>query len=430
MISLNTFTGINNVADPLAIGVKGLVVADNVDIGPEGRRVSRRSGYSLALAASAPHSLFSCSQGAYFIIGSQLHYVTSLTESAGSFTVTSEILKTFPAVLNNVSFCEVAGRVFFSDGIFTGIVQNNKARSWGIPPPTFIPPSVVESNSGGIVNGLRQGYYFVAVTYQRSDGQESGSSRPLAFYINANDSGLDLSNIPVSIDPDVVSKDIYLSTTDGDVLYWMDNIPNATTTWSYDGASLGTGRMLSTEFKREAPAGQIAGFHKGRMYVADKDLLYYSDARNYEMFDERQYLQMTSVITMFAPVDDGFFLGTETDVMFVSGSDPSEFSKNSLNAGGPVRGTSQKVDATQFGIDGVHGEGYLWAADTGVYFGGNGSIVVNLTADKYLPARSNMGGSMIRKQNGNVQYIVSLQDPNTALYRRDTGVTETERNFF
>ena len=86
----------------------------------------------------------------------------------------------------------------------------------------------------GAANGLT-GVFKYAVTYYRSGNfpVESNPS-PISAEIDVTAHKVDLTDIPVSADPKIDTKRIYRTTAGGEILFWLDDIPNATTIYTDD----------------------------------------------------------------------------------------------------------------------------------------------------------------------------------------------------
>jgi len=120
MFSVDSFRGLNNVVDPLRLDLDWLVQADNVDITDTGA-LRRRAGYTLAQAGAFT--------GAYNTIALDRLYLVD----AGVL----KVMATTPVALKTLAstapmyWCEVNGRVFFNNGVDSGILEpDNTLTPW------------------------------------------------------------------------------------------------------------------------------------------------------------------------------------------------------------------------------------------------------------------------------------------------------------
>ena len=71
----------------------------------------------------------------------------------------------------HLSYVSVEGKIYYSNGTVTGIIENNRRKNWGVMTPRAI--SNVDSLSYG---HLDSGTYLLALTCMDSHGRESGAS--------------------------------------------------------------------------------------------------------------------------------------------------------------------------------------------------------------------------------------------------------------
>lgn len=399
-VTYSGFTGLrNNIAEE-RFAVTDLAAAVNVDLDESGR-LQRRDGYTSVMAGTKVHSIWSDENEEvclYVANGTLRRLLSDYT----SVTVRASVTD-LP-----MAYTRVNDLVYFSNEAVRGVydIRAGAARGWGIIPPS--PVGVIAS-----VGALPGGTYQVTTTYLTADGRESGAG--LAQAIDVGDGSSLVITLPVSADPQVVAKNVYVTTADGDVLYELTTLPNATTTTTYNGGVLA--RPLETQFLREAPAGQAVAFYRGRMFVACGDALYASSAFGYELFDLREYIQLDSRITMLAPMLDkefsdasqnsGFFIGTERSCGILVGSEPGNFQYVPKTAQGAIPGTVAMVDGTLF-ADGSSTARLipLWLTQRGICVGLPNMQVQNLTRAKYDFSATGQGAALFRHELS--RYIVNF----------------------
>lgn len=386
------FKGLRNTVGPESFDVGDLSVARNVDITDE-LRVQRRRGYAL-FAAGSYHSLFAAGDVMLGVLGSSLvRFFPAGTTSTLRTGLTSGL---------RMSYTAVGSRIYYSNGVETGCVDAGVDRSWGLVPPATQPAAASIGTPGPY------GTYSYAVTFVRADGQESGTgvAGAIACY-----GGIQFSGIPVSSDPTVTSKLIYVSPPDGDALYRALELPAAATTADYF-ATPGS-LPLATQFKQHAPAGQCVAYFAGHTLVAAGARLYVSDPYAPELFDLQRGYRFSSPITLVAPVDDGVYLGTEDGIVFLAGKDVTAWEYLPRADYGAILGTvayasAEDIDQSEQGLV------PLFATAQGICVGFNGGRFKNLTQERFSYPVTKRGAAVVRNHGGTVQYLAVLEGASTA----------------
>lgn len=394
------FTGLRNNIASERMAITDLVTAVNVDLDNSGR-LSRRAGYTSVLAGTRVHSMWAdeSEDVCLYVAGSALRRLNA--------DYTSTLVRSAVSDLP-VAYTRVNDLVYFANEAISGVydITAGAARAWGMDAPA----SVGITASVGVLSG---GVYQVTMTYLAADGRESGAG--LAQAIHVNDGSSLILWLPVSTDPQVVAKIVYVTTADGDMLYELATVGAAVTSATYNGGALS--RPLNTQFLSPAPAGQAVAFYRGRMFVACGDALYPSSAFGYELFDLREHLQLDSRITMLAPLMDkensdvsqnsGFFIGTERSCGVLVGSGPENFQYVPKLSYGAIPGTVAMVDGTLF-ADGSSTARLipLWLTQRGICAGLPNMQVQNLTRAKYDFSATGQGAAMFRHEQS--RYIVNF----------------------
>lgn len=385
---MKAFKGLRNTVTDERLEAGDLVTADNVDLDATGK-LSRRGGYASQVAA-AVHSLWSENALCLFVTG------TSLKRLATDYSSTT--LRTGLTASARMAYWMEHAKAYYSNGYETGIIENGTDRTWGLE----VPGLPMAANT---VGNLPPGTYQYVMTYVRSDGQESGAG--LAGQVSVTDGGISFTQIPVADDADVTYKVIYLTPANGDVLYQALFLDNADTSATYGDDGLNLQMPLRTQFMQGAPAGQIIAYYKGRMYVVDRNIVYPSQAFSPELFDIRDFIQYPSRVTLFAPVKDGIWLGTEEEIGFLSGSGPEDFTYTKEAGYGAIFGTlAYHFEQTKNG----EVRFALMTTDNGICAGYPGGTFVNLTESRYRYSQPNEGCALLRQPTtGPTQYLTVLR---------------------
>lgn len=375
-----TFKGLDKKHDFL--GLEYLKEAVNVDFDAAGR-IRRRSGHRV-IVQGAVSSLWSDGDTCLYVQGGILR---RLGDDMATFT-------DITPVNGDVCYYSAIGNVYFSDGVNSWVLKDGVARRWGIPRPP--------SPSLALTDGeMPSGRYMVAVTHVASDGRESGASN---FAVIEGGGGISITNIA---QPSDGFARIYATSVNGDTLFRVADLRNGETTATFYGDTSNV--PLRSGFAEPAPPGHLICYYKGIMYVADGNVIWYSDPYQPERFQmARNYIQMSNRITMMMPVQDGIFV-SDGEVKFLRGSSPKDFNVILCAEYDAIEGTAQHFDAKY--MESV-GKGVIFATPRGICVGLPGGSFRNLTEDGVAFPHGFRGVGHVRRANGLVQYLCLISGDN------------------
>lgn len=388
---IKKFAGLRNDVSSERFEPGDLEAAVNVDIDDSGR-LSRRGGVELK-RAGVTHSIWAKDDLCLFVEGGALK---QLNPDYTAFTLRADVGS------NAMSYERVNGRTYYSNGTVTGVVSDSGSRTWGLEVPGL--PQAAQA--GGY---LPSGDYQFVMTYLREDGQESGAG--IAGLITVTDGGIVFSDIPVSSDPTVSHKALYVTPQNGDVLYRAALLLNDVMTYTWAGGALAL--PLDTQYLGPPPAGSIVAFHGGSMYVVVGANVFYSPPFSYELFDPRSFLPFDSPVQVFAPVDGGIWVGTQTEVAWLAGESPDKLEKTSLAATPSLAGTLAYVQAQRL-YDAKDSQAdalaAVWWSGDGVCVGHPDGRLVIPTRERYRPAVDGVrGAGLVRQTECGTQYLAAVQ---------------------
>lgn len=399
-ITFKEFDGLRNTTAPERLGPADLQVAENVDI-DDSKRITRRKGRTLRLSGST-HSLWSDGMICLAVQGDTLYRINA--DGAG---YSKTALRTGLTLGARMSYWSVAGVVYYANGFQKGVVQAGANRSWGIDLPSGQP---MATPIGG---ALPPGRYLYAVTFLRNDRQESGTGLSGTIDLTST-GGILFSGIPVSADPTVTQKAIYLTSTNGEVLYRALLINNVDTTARYEGNAHDLKLVLNTQFGAPPPIGHMVGYLRGHMLVAQGNILWNSEAYRHELFMLRKAFRVFPAdINLLAPVEDGVFIGADK-TYFLSGTSPDKWSLITVAGYPAIPGTMGYVPAEQGLVEGAAGRSVFWASPRGHCMGTNGGGFRNLTEARYSYPSAQRGAGIVRQSNGMNQYLAVLEGSGSA----------------
>lgn len=387
MLTFAAFTGINNVLPQHRLSGADLLVARDVDIGLTGE-ISRRGGY--AEVSDQCHKNVWQADG--FMLATCGAVLTAIHPSGARHVI-------HPALGHDrVWYCNLPdGRTTYTNGLIHGVTDGLTNQERSITPPESL-------GAPGMASGqLDHGQYRYHLTFRRADGVESAavSSGPIML----NHGGLRLDGLPVRIGH---SLQVYLSGKDGEGAY----LAGETTTDLFEWGGKNSALVLPcrTLGARPFPVGTYTGFWRGRVLVAQDNVLWASRANAPHLSDWRDFKQFPSRITAVQPVDDGIYVGTEKDLVFLSGTtwDQLAFVPTQRGPVVPGSGVTAPGDRVKLGDGAGAGTAMLCIAGGEIVAGFGGGQTTSLTGDRYKSTATEVCATF-REVNGIPQYLAIPQ---------------------
>jgi hypothetical protein len=179
------------------------------------------------------------------------------------------------------------------------------------------------------------------------------------------------------------SINVYLTGANGDQAFLAGNTANGL--FSYIGKNDVLTLPCRTGNLSPAPAGTVTAFWRGRVLTAVGNVLYASRTNAWESFDPRRdFKQFTSDITLIQPVGDGIYVGTTTELAFLSGTEFDKLAYRQV-AGPTVLGSGVAVrgELIQQGQGVGQGVAMVCIADNVLLAGFSGGLVIRMTEGRY-----------------------------------------------
>ena len=387
MLTFEGFTGINNVIPAHRLGKTDLLVASNVDIGRTGE-ITRRGGY--AEVSDQCHKNLWQADG--FMLATCGAVLTAIHPSGARHVI-------HPALGHDrVWYCNLPdGRTTYTNGLIHGVTDGLTNQERSITPPESL-------GAPGMAFGqLDHGQYRYHLTFRRADGVESSavSSGP----IMVSHGGLRLDGLPVRIGH---SLQVYLSGKDGEGAYLAG--VHLGGSFEFGGANATLVLPCRTLGDRPFPVGTFTGFWRGRVVVAQDNVLWASRPNAPHLSDWRDFKQLPSRITAVQPVDDGIYVGTEKDLVFLSGTtwDQLAFVPTKRGPVVPGSGVQAPGDRLKLGDGAGAGTAMLCIAGGEIVAGFSGGQTSNLTAERYRTTAKEVCATW-REVDGVPQYLAVPQ---------------------
>lgn len=407
-VPLSGFKGINNQLRPERTPPAFLKEATNVDIDKLGG-VHKRKGYTKLLTGEY-HSLYSDGTRIFAVKDGVLTEISRnySTETSLSYTVNSP-----------VSFDSIDGRVVFVSEEGSGEIYNGGVIPWGITEPN--PKPNLMQASGGLSAGL----YQVACTYVRIDGKESGTGLAQTITV-PNSGGIMLFNLPTSSDPLVDRIRIYCSTPDGETLYLVDEVFNGSSTYTIVDVTSAMLPLQRFNYK-PAPAGQIVRFAHQRAFIAQDNILWYSEPYDYDSFNyHSNFFVYPERITNLMPVDNGIWVCSD-NIYYIAGDEVDKMSSSMKEPVRAVEGTEVRIPGPYIFMENTP-LGYKWlvTTDRGIFICFNQGVILNMTESNFSFPQGEKGAGVFIQQDGINKYVPIIQQikdsNNTRVGDQATGV--------
>lgn len=386
--------------------------AVNVDLTTLGHPL-RRTGYE-QLSSGYTHSLWSAPDLDYGLFVRD-GWLTSLSEQ-GLETQLTQVHAYAP-----MSYATVNGVVYYSNGMDQGCASVLEAWHWGLPTP---PEPVAAVSPGG---ALYAGTYQIALTYVDADLEESGASTVITVAVPAN-SALTVT-IPGPWPSAATTARVYVSQPNGETLYHAQSV-NVPATVSITPDNMARGRILDTLDLQPPKPGGIVRYYSGRMYIARRDTVIFTEALRYGLTRPAQGIYMFPAdVTLLEPTTDGVYVGYKGGVVFLAGTDPYNVTQVNVLPSSPVPRASCMVPGERLGA-GVATVPVWWGQDGAMVAGMPGGQVKQLTRDRLAVPKFQLGAALYREREGISQVVSTLRrggEQNT-MGATDSVVAEIRRN--
>lgn len=307
------FMGVDNLREDAALEVGGnsphLFVRDAVNINfTETGRVEMRAGISKITDSAFEFMWQSPLHGDCF--AKLNHDWVKVDPQDWSFKVLIQNIaqgRVEHIVLNNrVLMCCETG-LYVYDGI--------EARTFTIDTPAAPILNQVSHYSGG----LSAGTYAVAISWVNANGMESALSELTNLTVSEN-SAFEIV-LPYCFDRNVSHVKLYITDHEGGELLEYESL-DITNSSAMITSVQNLSRSAANRHLTQMRSGHSLALWRGRLMVADRNVLYFSEPMNYHLMDSRfNFVQFPQRIRFAIPVDAGIWVGQQDHVVFLRGND-------------------------------------------------------------------------------------------------------------
>lgn len=387
MLTFEAFTGINNVLPAHRLTGADLIAATDVNIGLTGE-ISRRAGFTEA--SDTCHK--NIHQSAGFMLATTGSALVAIHPGGAQYVIHHALGP------GRVWYCNLPdGRTTYSNGLIHGVTDGLTGWDRSVPVPASL--GVPDDAFGELFPGS---YRYHLTHVRLSDRLESPaiSSEPIAI-----NNGFRLDGLP-QLDGHAIN--VYLSGLDGEGGY----LAGTTTTGSFEYTGNNAALVLPcrTLGALPFPVGTFTAFWRGRVLTAVGNTLWACRPSALHLSDWRDFKQLAGNITAVQPVEDGIYVGTDKDLIFLSGTTWDTLTHVSTKRGPVVHGSgvSAPGDRLKLGDGTGGGTAMLCIAGGEVVAGFNGGQTSSLTGDRYKTTATEVCATF-REIDGIPQYIAVPQ---------------------
>lgn len=152
-----------------------------------------------------------------------------------------------------------------------------------------------------------------------------------------------------------------------------------------------TKRILSNP-----PTGTLVAYYRTRMYIAQANVLWYSEPLAFGAFDlVRGFFMFATDIRMVRAVEDGIFVSSSNNTYFLRGNTPLSFEQIKVADYPAIQWSDAKLEGSLSQDGGIiegNGISAMWMSNNGICYGGPGGFR-NLTLDKIADFPDGLSGS-------------------------------------
>lgn len=393
--------GVDVLSDETSLPPGAVRKAINVDIARDGG-YRRRSGQTRLVSGYGFHSLWA-----------QPYSDTMFVAREDTlYTIDAQMtLKPVAAVngTSQLSFTQYNGNVYWVNNHTSGWLPSDSVTARGIGVET---PSPVPRISAGL-GGLTAGTYGVCITHIDDRGEESGATRVHTFELPEG-GGLVLSDLPIS--PELRIR-VYITDPDGGEPRSAVEFPAVFP--SYQVTSQATGGICQTRHLSPLPNGQFVSWMGGRLYVANGDTLYFSNAMRPHLHNAaHNFIKFVGQITMLEALTTGIFVGDDRGVWFLSGPDPTDVRAALVHRSRVVARSSTVLRAECLPEKMVQSDApvAIWLGESGYVVGKEGGETVALHPERIAVPTGLVGRTAYVVRGGIKQVITPVNSTSTVAF--------------
>lgn len=371
----------------------------NLDVTRDGGLLCRNGGRQVNSAEC--HSIFAHPSG---------NYVLLVRDGSLCRMSADESLTVITSVAGPVTYAELNGDIFWSDGSSIGRVQaDGTVAPWGLATPAVPPLTVV---SGG---ALPAATYHIAMTALHvATGIESGAAEPTTVTLTA--AGNILATAPAASAS--FKFNFYLTPPNGE----SGELRRVATVDPGASVTLATvtpngPRLQSLLAVKPYPSTRLLTY-RGRLWGASGDTVWYTSERSpHWLFPATGFYSFESAVRMLGAAEDGVYVGLADRIYYLQGGHPGEMTQRLVSTVGAVAGGGEPVPTDAFtGAAGFPTRQCVWwDVDGFLCVGKPGGVIVRPHGERFSAGTAATAANSYYARDGLRQLISILgsDDPLT-----------------
>jgi len=163
----------------------------------------------------------------------------------------------------------------------------------------------------------------------------------------------------------------------------------------------------TTKTFSDPPAGHLLEVYNGRMYIAEGEVIWYSEPFAYSWFNlASNWIPFASEIQMMRAVDGGLYVSDEAKTYFLAGEDAPQLGITTIAEYPAIRGTDVIVEGGLTGQEETQAKRFiLWTSPRGICIGIANGGFKNLTERNLVIPSARFGGGLYSDGH----YITTLE---------------------
>lgn len=171
-------------------------------------------------------------------------------------------------------------------------------------------------------------------------------------------------------------------------------------------------RDTTQEIFTKAYDAKLTQKMRGRTFQAVANKLYYTLPWDDNRDPRRSMIAYPALITLIQEIENGMWVSTTEKIYFHKGHNPTElggFSQTAEYNFPAIMGTGEKLAASKMLLQ-RDGFVAIFATTFGICLGTDDGVLTNLSEAKFSYVPGQRGISMIKEENGMIQYMVKFID--------------------
>jgi len=385
-IEFKEFRGMNNVMPKMGMTPKYQTLIKNMNV-QDDFSLSSRDRYIKAVDISNPHSLYQDNNHTFFRAESSLLLLNS---DNSIINLKDNFIGNLP-----LDYVKVNDKVYFSDGVNSGIYDEGVVKSWGIEVP---PPPTLDAVQGYMDGGI----YRVKTSYVDYNGNESGLSGYDEIEISDNQ-GISI-KASVTFNSRIERVNVYVTKKDsGRFTFYGYTYTNNLSVATFECLENYTHKETpATNHMNKPPSGHLVEFFSSHIVIAVYNALFYTEPFSYELCRlDTNFIQLPLKVNNLISMDRHLIVTTKQEVYIID----KDWKATVGYKGSIIDGSAKSIDASVID-ENYFGLGVVIASKEGLLLILGDGRVVNISSKFFTFKEYEAANACITSDN---RYILNLK---------------------